>query len=390
MKFDHSLLASAWLAVALCAPAMAADKIKIGFLSTVSGGPTVGLAKEKRAGFDLALKQLGGKLGGLPVEVVNGDDQNNPDVAKQAFDRLAKRDKVDVVTGIINTAVIHAIAPLAAQHQIFFMNSNVGQRDFIADKCGPYYFNTGWHIESLNEAMGKYLVSQGKKRVFVAGGAWPAGREHIDAFKRAYAEPVAGEVYFKMQTLDFSAELAQIRAANPDAVYVFAFGPLSVNFMKQYQQAGLGNIPLYGPSPLADEDTIPAAGQAAVGVISSGHWNFDLTHDVNKKFVAAYQDEYKRSPSLYSEQGYTTALVLDAAIKAVSGRIEDKAAFRKAIENVSLEAPRGPFKFNVDHSPVQNVYLRKVGKTDKGEPINHFQRMIAANHAVRGADQCKL
>ena len=195
MKHCPSLLAAAWLAVALCAPAMAADKIKVGFLSTVSGGPTVGLAKEKRAGFDLALKQLGGKLGGklggLPVEVVNGDDQNNPDVAKQAFDRLAKRDKVDVVTGVINTAVIHAIAPLAAQHQIFFMNSNVGQRDFIADKCGPYYFNTGWHIESLNEAMGKYLVSQGKKRVFVAGGAWPAGREHIEAFKRAFAAQLA-------------------------------------------------------------------------------------------------------------------------------------------------------------------------------------------------------
>ena len=384
------LLGAGLLAAALSLSAHAAETLKIGFLSTASGGPTVGLAKEKRAGFDLALKQLGGRIGGLNTEVINGDDQNNPDVAKQTFDRLVKRDKVDVVTGVINTAVVQALAPLAGPQKVFFLNSNVGQRDFIAEKCSPFYFNTGWHIESLNEAMGRYLASQGKKRVFVAGGAWPAGREHIEAFKRTYAEPVAGEVYFKMQTLDFSAELAQIRAGNPDAVYVFAFGPLSVNFMKQYQQAGLGSIPLYGPSPLADEDTIPAAGQAAVGVITSGHWNFDLTHEANKKFVSAYQAEYKRLPSLYSEQGYTTAMVLDAAVKAAGGKVEDRAALRKALEAVSLETPRGPFKFNVDHSPVQNVYLRKVGQSDKGEPINHLQRMIAAGQTVRGAETCKM
>ncbi len=381
--------AASLLVLALGA-AHAADKIKVGFLSTNSAGPTVGLSKDKRAGFDLAVKQLGGKLGGLPVEVVTGDDQNNPDVAKQAFDRMVKRDRIDVVTGIVTTPVIYAIAPLAAQGQVFFINSNVGPRDFIAEKCNPYYFNTVWHIESLNEAMGDYLNAEGKKKVFVLGGAWPAGREHIDAFKRTFKGALAGEIYFKMQTLDFSAELSQIRAAQPDAVYAFAFGPLSVNFMKQYAQAGLKNIPLYGASPLADEDTIPAAGEAALDVTSAGHWNFDLPHPNNKKFVADYQKETGRLPSLYSEQGYTTALALDAAVKAVKGRIEDKAAFRAALEKVSVEAPRGTFRFNVDHSPIQPVYLRKVARDDKGQMVNRTQKTIAEAHQVRGASDCSM
>jgi len=389
MNLTPRILAVCLLSCAMTT-AWAADKIKVGFLATASGGPTTGPSKDVRAGFDLAIKQLGGKLGGLPVEVVSGDDQASPDVGKQAFDRMVKRDKIDVVTGVVASGVIYAIAPQAAQQQVFFINSNVGPRDFVAEKCNAFYFNTGWHIESANEALGKYLATLGLKKIFVIAAGVPVGREHIEAFKRTYGAPLASEIYYKPQTLDFSAELAQIRAAKPDAVYAFAFGPLSVNFVKQYAQAGLKDIPLFGPAPLADEDSIPAGGDAMVGVTTAGHWNFDLAHDTNKKFVAAFQMEYGKDATLASEQGYTTAMVLDAAVKAVGGKIEDKQAFRKALESVSFEAPRGPFKFNVDHSPVQNIYLRKVFKSDKGDLVNRTQKMIAAGHSVRGASTCSM
>ncbi|CAN5481095.1 ABC transporter substrate-binding protein [soil metagenome] len=370
--------------------AWAADSIKVGFLATASNGTTIGVSKEIRAGFDLAVKQLGGKLGGLPVEVIPGDDQSNPDIGKQVFDRMVKRDKIDVVTGIVSSGVIYAIAPLAAQQKVFYINSNVGPRDFVADKCSPYYFNTGWHIESANEAMGTYMKSAGLKKVFVIAAGVPVGREHIEAFKRTYGSPVVGEIYYKPQTLDFSAEIAQIRAAQPDAVYAFAFGPLAVNFVKQYAQAGLKNIPLYGPAPLADEDTIPATGESMAGVITGSHWNVDLPTDANKAFVAAFQKENNRQAALYNEQGYATAMVLDAAVRAVKGKIEDKAAFRKALETVSIEAPRGPLKFNVDHSPVQNIYLRQVVKSEKGDLVNRTQKTIVTGHAVRDASTCSM
>ncbi len=382
-RFTLCLLASALV------PAMAADKVKVGFLATASGGPTIAVSKEVRAGFDVGLKQLGNKLGGLPVEVVSGDDQANPDVGKQVFDRMFKRDKIDVLTGPMASGVINAVAPIAAQNQVFFINLNVGPRDFIAEKCSPYYFNSGWAIESVNEALGTHMASLGLKKVFVLAAGVPVGKEHIEAFKRTYNQPLAGEIYYKPQTLDFSAEISQIRAAAPDAVYVFAFGPLSVNFIKQYAQAGL-KAPVFGPAPLADEDTIPAAGDAMVGVTTGGHWNVDLPNDANKAFTAAFQKENGRLPSLYHEQGYTTAMMLDAAVKSVGGKIEDKVAFRKALESVSLNAPRGPVKFNVDHSPIQNVYLRQVFKDDKGQLVNRLQKTIATAHAVRGASSCTM
>ena len=388
MSFIFKSLALAAL-TAVATAASAADKIKVGMLGTATGGPTITVSKGMKDGFDLRVKELGGKLGGLPVEVVTGDDQANSDVGKQAFDRMVKRDKVDVVTGVAASGVIYAVAPLATQQQVFFLNPNVGSRDLVGDKCSPYYFNTGWHIESVNESMGKYMAALGLKKVFVIAAGVAVGREHIDGFKRGYGAPLAGEIYFKPQTLDFSAELAQIRTAQPDAVYAFAFGPLSVNFVKQYGQAGLSKIPLFGASPLADEDTIPAQGEAAAGVVTGGHWVIDLPHKANTDFVAAFTKEYGHPPALYNEQGYTTALVLDAAVRAVNGKIEDKAAFRKALESVNLDTPRGPFRFDTDHSPIENTYLRKVEKSDKGL-VNRTQKVIAKGQPARTAAACTM
>ena len=390
MKFTTGCLAAASLLCCASNAAWAADKVRIGFLATASGAPTIGYSKELRLGFDLAVKHLGGKLGGLPVEIVSGDDQGNPEIAKQAFDRMVKRDKVDLVTGTIASGVINATAALATQQKVFFINSNVGPRDLVGAKCSPYYFNTGWHIESINEAMGKYMSGAGVKKVFVIAAGVPVGKEHVEAFKHTYTGAVAGERYYKVQTLDFSTELADIRAAQPDAVYGFAFGPLSINLAKQYAQAGLKDIPLYGPTPMADEDTVAAAGEAMLGVVTAGHWNADLPLPANRRFVADFEKDNKHAAGIGAEQGYTTALVIDAAVKGVKGRIEDKEAFRKALESVAIDAPRGPFRFNVDHSPVQNVYLRKVVRTDKGELVNRTQATIATALLVRGADECKL
>ena len=389
MKRSHSTIAGL-LSIAAMNPLLAADKIRIGFLSTQSGGPTIAVSTELRQGFELALKQLGGKFGNLPVEMVYADDGNNPGTGKLAYDRLVKRDKVDLITGTVTTPVIFAVAPLAAQDQTIFINPNVSDRSLGGEKCTPYYFSTGSHMDGVNETLGKFVKTQGKKKVFVLGGNWQAGREAIAAFKRGYSDPVIGESFYGMQTLDFSPEIAKIRAAEPDAVYAFTFGPLSVNFMKQYTQAGLKHIPLYGPGPLADEGNIPATGEAALDVTTSAHWNDDLPNEVNKKFVAAYQAEYKKDPTTFSEQGYTTAMVLDAALKTTGGKIDDKPAFRKAMLGVKLETPRGPFRINVDGSPVENIYLRKVGKNAKGEITNLTQRPIGMNVEVASARDCKL
>src|SRR6476620_12356358 len=111
--------------VAFSAPlvANAANELKIGFLSTLSG-PAGGIGIEIRDGFNLALKLAGGKLGGLPTEVVIADDTLNPDTGKQLAERMLKRDRVNLMTGVIFSNVLIAAWPTIQEGKVFYIAPN--------------------------------------------------------------------------------------------------------------------------------------------------------------------------------------------------------------------------------------------------------------------------
>ena len=96
------------LAALISFSAQAANELKIGFLSTLSG-PAGAIGIEIRDGFNLAVKLAGGKLGGLPTEVVFADDTLNPDTGRQLAERLLKRDRVNLMTGVVFSNVMLAV-----------------------------------------------------------------------------------------------------------------------------------------------------------------------------------------------------------------------------------------------------------------------------------------
>src|SRR6478609_6056620 len=130
---------SAAVLMALALPGLAADKVKVGMLSTLSG-PGAGLGVDIRDGFSLALKHSGGKFGGLPVEVVTADDQQNPDVAEQSAERLLKRDKVDFMTGIVFSNVMLAVGPSVFESKTPYISANAGPSQYAGEQCNPYFF----------------------------------------------------------------------------------------------------------------------------------------------------------------------------------------------------------------------------------------------------------
>jgi branched-chain amino acid transport system substrate-binding protein len=382
------------LAVACAAilgtPAWAADKITVGFLTTRTG-PLSGISAEKLDGFQLFVKLNGGRLGNLPAEVIVADDQNNPDAGKQAFERLAKRDRVDVLTGIMFSNVILSVAPGAAQSRIVFLNSNVHPSELAGERCNPYVFNTAYQSDDTDEAVGRYVSERGYKNVALLAPNFPAGRDHLNGFKRAYQGSIAAEILPKVGQLDYSVELAQIRAAKPDAVFVFLFGGMAVNFVKQYSQAGLAKeIPLFGAASTLEEDVLRGAGDAALGMVSASNWNADLDNSENRRFVAVHEKEYKRRPSLYSFQGWDTAALLDAAVRDVGGRIEDREAFRAALRKANFKSARGPFKFGPNQVPIQDWYVRRVEKDGQGQITNRYVGTVLRNHADAYASKCKM
>jgi branched-chain amino acid transport system substrate-binding protein len=375
---------------AVVTAAQAAEGIKIGFLSTLSGNGAA-LGVEIRDGFNLALKHVGGKFGGTPTEIIIADDQQNPDVGKQAAERLLKRDKVDIMTGVVYSNVLYAIAPAVIQNETFYISANSGPSEYAGEKCNPFFFVASWQNEEVSGAMGKHMQDKGFNNIYVIAPNYPGGKEHMAGFKRHFKGKLADEVYVKLGQLDYAVEIAALRAAKPDAVYIFLPGAMGINFYKQYHQAGLSkSIPIYTTAFTSDEDIIKAVGEPMLGIFNSSHWAHDLDNAANKKFVADFKSAYGRMPTLFAAQGYDAGQMIDAAIKANGGKIGDKATFSKTLAAGKFDSVRGAVKMNVNHYPIQNYYLRQVVKTADGVITNKLVSTIWEMHADNYVSQCKM
>ncbi len=347
-------------AALLGAPATAAEPVKIGMITTLSGGGSA-LGIDIRDGFRLAVEQGGGTLGGSAVELIVEDDARKPDKATEIAKRLLERDKVDIVTGIVWSNLAIAVVPKVTKAGAFYISPNAGPSLLAGKGCHENYFNVAWQNDNLHEAIGQYVNNEGFERLYILAPNYPAGRDSLTGFKRFYKGEIVGEVYTKLGQKDYAAEIAALRNAKPDAVFFFLPGGMGISFLKQYAQAGLtGQIPVFGPAFSFDQTILGAVGDAALGVVNSSQWNKDLDNPANVLFVKDFKAKYGRLPSLYASQGYDAARLIASALEAVGGDISKADAFRGALEAARFESVRGKFRFGPNHHPIQDVYVRQV------------------------------
>lgn len=379
-----------WLLAVLALPALGAEQLKIGFITTLSG-PSAALGVDIRDGFNLALKHVGGKFGGVATEILIGDDSMNPDTGKQLTERMMKKDKVQILTGIVFSNVLMAVINPILKSETFYVSANASPSILAGEQCNPYFFSASWPNDAQHEAMGKHVADKNYKNVYLLAPNYPAGKDALTGFKRFYKGAISGEVYTKLGQLDYAAELAQLRAAKPDAVYIFLPGGMGINFIKQFHQAGLSkDMPLFGPGFSADEDIIRAVGEPMIGMFNASQWAHDLDNAQNKRFVADFQKDYGRLPSVFASQGYDAAMLIDAAMRDSKGQIDDKSAFRKALEAANFKSVRGNFKLNINHYPIQTYYLRQVVKEASGRITNKTIAPILNDHDDAYASACKM
>ena len=364
--------------------------VKVGLLSTLSG-PGAGLGVDIRDGFQLAVKLSGGKFSGKAVDVIVADDQASPDVGRQTADRLVKRDKVDFMTGIVFSNVMLAVGAPTFQSKTFYISANAGPSQFAGEQCNPYFFSASYQNDNMHEAVGKVVTDKGFKKVALIAPNYPAGKDAIAGFKRFFKGEVASETYTALNQLDYGTELSKLRATKPDAVYIFLPGGMGINFIKQFVGAGLSkDITLFGPGFSGDEDVIKAVGDPMLGMFNTSQWGHDMDNAANKKFVAEFEKAYGRLPTLYAAQGYDAARLIEAAVRDSKGKLDDKAAVRKALEAAKFDSVRGAFKFNSNHFPIQDYYLRVITKDAKGRVTNRTLSPVFKNHADAYVASCKM
>ncbi len=390
MHASLRLMAAAVAFAGLAGAAQAADTVKVGLLTTLSG-PGAALGVDIRDGFVLAVKQAGGTLGGLEADVIVADDQLSPDAAKQTADRLLKRDRVDFMTGIVFSNIMLAVGQPVFQSKTFYISANAGPSQYAGAQCNPYFFSASYQNDTMDEAAGKVVQDRGFKKVALIAPNYPAGKDHLAGFKRFYKGEIVMEDYTQLSQLDYGAELSKLRASQADAVFIFLPGGLGVNFIKQFVGAGLNqDMKLFAPGFSGDEDVIRAVGEPMLGLFNTSQWAHDMDNAANKRFVAEFEKEYGRLPTMYASQGYDAARLIDGAVRKVNGDLKDKDALRKALESAPFESVRGAFKFDVNHYPLQDYYLREVVKDAQGRVTNKLVGRVLENHADAYVGECKM
>jgi branched-chain amino acid transport system substrate-binding protein len=373
--------------LALTSVATAQEPFRIGFLSTMSGVSGV-LGQDQRRGFDLALEQLGGKIGGLPVQVIEADDKFSPGEAVQQLSRLLDREKVQVITGLVASNVLMAVAKPALARGALLISANAGPSPLAGAGCNPNLFVMSFQNDQWSTGIGKYLTDKNYKRVYFMGMNFQAGWDHTKAAIRNYGGDKVAEVYTPPEQLDFSAELSQVRAAKPDAVYGFYVGGAAIAFVKQYGQANLG-IPLFGPTGLSEPPLFEGQGDAAVGLTLGTHWSAALDNPQNKKFVDGFVKAHGRLPSETAANGYDDVLMLDAAVKDSGGKVTPD-ALREALRKVKYASIRGDWKFNTNQFPIQNIYMEQVVKNPDGKLGTKFIGIAAKDVGDPYVGECKM
>jgi branched-chain amino acid transport system substrate-binding protein len=385
----RTLLAAASALALMAGPATAQNKVKIGFIATMSG-PGGAIGKDMEDGFRLGIDHAGGKLGGLEPDVIIGDDQLKPEVGIQLVDKMLNRDKVDLMAGVIFSNVMMAIYKPVIDAKTFLISTNAGPSPIAGAQCSPYFFSTSWQNDQAHEAMGKYLQDKGYKKAYLMAPNYQAGKDGLEGVKRYFKGTIAGEVYTTVNQPDYSAEIAQAAASGADALYVFYPGGMGINFVKQYAQAGLKDkLPLHSAFML-DATTFPAQGDAAVGLLGTAFWTDGLDNPANKKFVEDFIKKHNRVPSAYAAQSYDGALLINAALTETKGNLKDQAALGAAFKKANFKSVRGDFKFNTNHFPVQNFYLFEVTKRPDGKLGTGFKSTVFTNHADAYAKDCPM
>jgi branched-chain amino acid transport system substrate-binding protein len=385
----RTILMTLWLAL-LLAPAhgRAAEKVKIGFISSLSN-PSLAAGPELLNGFKLGIEDAHAED---RIDLIINDDQGKPDIGVQLARKMMDEEKVKIITGIVPSNIMLAVAHAVLPRKVFIVSVQAGPSQLAGPECSPYFFAASDETDTASEAMGVHLNKIGTKKLYLIAANYAAGRDINAGIKRSFKGDIIGETYTPLGQLDYAAELAETRNAKPDAVFYFEqAGNASINFVKQYAEAGLkGKVPLYGVSTVIDEETLPGMGDAAIGLKSSGFWGANLDNPANKAFVQHYMAKYHRRPTVFAVFAYDGARLIDSAIKAVDGHVERDDAFRKALMAAKFDSVRGKFRFNTNQYPIQNIYLLEVKRTAAGALVNDVTETMAADYPDAYVGQCKM
>ena len=351
--------------LALCAATLAAEPIKIGVLLP-SSGVYAGLGNDQTLALELGFDDFGREVAGRPIELIHADTQSKPGSGLAQIKKLVLRDKVDVVVGIISSAVAGAVRDYVHNAQVPLILSNAGNDDLTGAQCSPWILRSSFSNSQISREMGPWMAARGFNNVFLMAFDYLAGHQAMEAFRGGFVAAggtVVGEEYPPLgETEDFGPYLAKVKAADPDAVYVFFAGGPAIKFVKEWAAFGLkGEIQLAGAGWLNSALYINAQGMDAEGSLGILNYVPSIDTPENHAFQEHFRAAHGRDASEFGVAAYDSARIIVEALKATGGNTTDKEALVAAMQATRFDGPRGPFRIDPrTNNVIQNVYIFEV------------------------------
>jgi branched-chain amino acid transport system substrate-binding protein len=350
--------------------ANAQESVKIGMINEYSG-QFADTGNQIDHGVTLYMKQHGDTIAGKKIEILRKDTGGiAPDIAKRLAQELVVRDNAEIFGGFSLTPNALAAADISAQAKRFMVVMNAAT-SVITEKS-PYIARTSSTTPQLNYTLGRWAAKNGIKTVYTMASDYGPGIDAETWFQKGFKEgggDIVGSVRFPVANPDFSAFIQAAKDKNPDAIYIWIPGgaqPAAVGKALSERGIDTKKTKILGQDALASESALAAMGDVAIGVISVSDYDFNHQSPMNKEFVKAYNDEFKRNPDFFSIGGYDGAHLIYAALEKTGGKADGDSLIAAA-KGMSWESPRGPIMIDPEtRDIVQTVYIRRVEKTPAG------------------------
>ncbi len=381
-------LASLLAATALTIPAHAADPIKIGVVTPLSG-TYAPIGQQVRWGLELATKEVNaaGGIMGRQIELIFEDEEANPSVAVQKAEKLFEVQKVDFLTGTVNSGSTLAVGQTAERAGKLIATTVSFADSITGDKCSPNVFRVNARAGQQSTALAAWVAKQKPKaKVYFLGPDYEMGRSTVATFKKTIEGLGAvstGEVFAPLDSKDYTQYFGQLRQAKPEVLYTSVAGNDTVRLLTQMQDFGLlGKLLVVGASGTVTSQNIKAIGAAANGFGTGVGYSTQIDNPANKKFVAAFKAAYKADPDLYGADSYGLIYFYKAAVEKAKSTETDKV--RTAMGGLEWDTPQGKKTMRAgDHQAIQPMYVVQV---DNG--AFKIVGNVGGEEAI-GADDCK-
>lgn len=382
------VLASLLATTAITVPALANDPIKIGVVTPLSGTYTP-IGQQVRWGLELATKEVNaaGGVMGRQIQLIFEDEEANPSVAVQKAEKLFEVQKVDFLTGTVNSGSTLAVGQIAERAGKLIATTVSFADSITTDKCSPNVFRVNARAGQQATALAAWVAKQKPKaKVFFLGPDYEMGRSTVATFKKTIeglGATAAGEVFAPLDSKDYTQYFGQLRQAKPEVLYTSVAGNDTVRLLTQMQDFGLlGNLLVVGASGTVTSQNIAAIGTAANGFGTGVGYSTQIDSLENKKFVDAFRAANKADPDLYGADSYGLIYFYKAAVEKAKSTETDKV--REAMKDLSWDTPQGKKTMRGgDHQAIQPMYVVRV---DGGQ----FKIVgdVGGNEAI-GPDECK-